>query len=507
MEQTNMPQYPLSYWLDNDSSPSFPRLQEDIEVDVGIVGGGITGITTAYMLSQQGLNVALIDAGKLLHQTTGHTTAKVTAQHGMIYNKLIENFSKSDALLYYEANVEGKEIIEKLIEKYDIQCDYTEENAYLYTNSDDYIQKIKKEQKAYEQLGITHEELEDLPLNIPIKLALKLQNQAQFHPIKYLQALIEQCKKAKVQMYEHTTAIDVEQRTDPAILTKNNNRIQCKYVVSASHYPFYDGQGFYPTRMYASRSYVIAVKSEQNYPGGMYINVEKPTRSIRSTNFQNEDLWLISGEDHKTGQGKSTIKHYEALQSFAESTFSIQNYLYRWSAQDLVTIDKVPYIGQLTKTNERIFVATGFRKWGMTTGTIAAKIITDTITNKNNRYLQLFQPTRFHAKQTLTNFMKTNADVAKHLLKGKLTYTKSAEQLKHDEAAIIRINGKRTGVYVDTEGKIYAVDTTCTHLGCEVEWNSAERSWDCPCHGSRFNYSGEVINGPAKEALKRIKYE
>src|SRR5690625_2563456 len=188
MEQTNMPQYPLSYWLDNDSSPSFPRLQEDIEVDVGIVGGGITGITTAYMLSQQLINITLNDAGKILHQTTNHTTAKVNSQHSMIYNKLIENFSKSDALLYYESNVEGKEIIEKLIEKYDIQCDYTEENAYLYTNSDDYIQKIKKEQKAYEQLGITHEELEDLPLNIPIKLALKLQNQAQFHPIKYLRS-------------------------------------------------------------------------------------------------------------------------------------------------------------------------------------------------------------------------------------------------------------------------------------------------------------------------------
>lgn len=506
MSKIEIPQYPEPYWRDSVQLPDFTQLTESIKVDVGIVGGGITGITAAYLLSKEGVKVALIDAGALLNGTTGHTTAKITAQHGLIYDELIQHFGLEKASLYYQANMEAKQIIADTIKTYDIDCDFDNEDAYLYTNSDEYIQKIHSEQKAYEQLKIDHELLQEIPLNIPIKLALKMNQQAQFHPLKYLAVLIEQCQNNNVEFYENTTAVDVEYMKHPTILTRNGDRITCRYVISASHFPFYDGQGFYPTRMYADRSYVMAIKSPINYPGGMYINAEKPTRSVRSTKVNDGDLWLISGEDHKTGQGKPTFEHYESLQKFAEDTFKVHDYLYRWSAQDLVTLDKVPYIGPITKSQESVFVATGYRKWGMTTGTIAGKILSDLILHdQDSPYKDLFTPSRFQAEPSLRKFISNNADVAKHLIKGKLEYTKPVKDLKRDEATVTRINGQRTGVYRDNDDQIHKVDTTCTHLGCEVEWNSGERTWDCPCHGSRFSYTGEVIEGPAKRPLDQVE--
>lgn len=505
MTQFEMPQFPNSYWLDTIKLPSFPRLTESIKVDIGIVGGGITGITAAYLLSKQGFKVALMDAGKILGGTTGHTTAKITAQHGLIYHELMEHFGAEKALLHYQANTEALQFIKDIIQEHEIACDYQSENAYLYTNSEDYIKKLENEKKAYEQLQIDHEVLHEIPLPIPVKLALKVPNQAQFHPLKYLSVLIEQALKNDTEIYEHTTAVDVEYNKHLTVLTRNGKRVTCRYVISATHFPFYDGEGFYPTRMYADRSYVIAIHSQQNYPGGMYINAESPTRSIRSMPTENNNLWIVGGEDHKVGQGKSTIKHYEALQQFADNSFGIDQFMYRWSAQDLITLDKLPYIGPVTKSQETVLVATGYRKWGMTMGTIAAKILSDIISSeKDNPYTDLYTPSRFKAEPSIFQFIKNNADVAKHLVKGKLEYTKPVETLTKDQGTITRINGKRTGIYKDKDNQVYMVDTTCTHLGCEVEWNSGDRTWDCPCHGSRFSYTGEVIEGPAKRPLRQI---
>ncbi|GGB60652.1 FAD-dependent oxidoreductase [Virgibacillus dakarensis] len=505
-EQIKMPQYPEPYWRDSVSLPTFPKLDESIDADVGIVGGGIVGITAAYLLSKQNLKVVLIDAGVILNGTTGHTTAKITAQHGLIYNELIEHFGKNKASLYYKACMEAKQLIEETITEHDISCDFKKEDAYVFTNAKSYLQQLETEKKAYDQLDIPGELTNTIPLTLPIKSALIMKDQAQFHPLKYLKVLVEQAVKNGAEIYENTTAVDVEYTKHPAIITRDEHRIKCRYVIEASHYPFYDGQGFYPTRMYPERSYIIAVKTPKQFPGGMYINAESPTRSVRGATVNGEDLWLIVGENHKTGQGKSTMDHYKALQDYAETHFGISEFVYRWSAQDLTTLDKVPYIGPVTGAQQSVFVATGFRKWGMTNGTIAAKVISDQIMQKDSAYADLYTPSRFQADPAIREFTTANADVAKHLIKGKLEFTNdNIKDLSPDDATITRVNGLRTGVYKDKDNKLYAVDTTCKHMGCEVHWNSGDRTWDCPCHGSRYTYTGEVVEGPAKEPLNKVE--
>lgn len=507
-DSKEMPQFPEPYWRESIDFPSFPKLEEKIKVDVGIVGGGIVGVTAAYLLSKQNLTVALIDAGVILNGTTGHTTAKITAQHGLIYDELMKHFGEDKAKLYYEAQIEAKQLIEKHMDEHNIDCDYETQDAVIYTNSDDYITKLENEKTAYDQLGIEGDLIDKIPLDIPHKKALMMKNQAQFHPLKYLKVLAEESIKNGAQFYENTTAIDVEYNKHPAIITRDGHRIICRYVFVASHFPFYDGQGFYPTRMYAERSYVLAAKAAKKYPGGMYISAEEPTRSLRSITVNGEELWLVAGENHKTGQGKATLEHYQALQDFAEKHLDVQEYAYRWSAQDLTTLDKVPFVGRISAEEEAVFVATGFRKWGMTNGTIAAKIISDKIVGNGSPYEELYTPSRFQADPSIRKFMRINADVAKHLIKGKLEFTDNRIQdLAADDATVVRLNGRRAGVYKDKNETLHAIDSTCTHMGCEVEWNSGERTWDCPCHGSRFSYTGDVIEGPAKRPLERIDIE
>lgn len=503
-----LPQFPQSYWRDSVKITQFNNLPENFEVDIGIIGAGITGITAAYLLLKEGFTVALIDAGEILTGTTAHTTAKLTAQHGLIYDELITNFGIEKARLYYEANKIALENVNNIVEDLKIDCDFSYEDAYLYTNDENYATKLQKEFQAYEKLGIQGELVETMPVKeVNFKLALKMANQAQFHPLKYLQKLVSQIIENGGYIFEGATATEVEQRDlKQQIIFRDGKKVTCKYVVQSSHYPFHDGLNFFPTRMYAERSYILAAKTKRSFTGGMYINAEQPARSLRSVKVNGEKAVLFVGENHKTGQGIDTYAHYEAVQYFAKRTFGIEQILYRWSAQDLTTLDKLPYVGRISKGKGNNFIATGFRKWGMTNGTAAAYLIKDLIINEANPYEKVVTPLRFTAEPTIKKFISTNVDVAKHLISGKLKFpTKSIADLSEGEGNIINFEGKRAGAYKDETGEIFIVDTTCTHLGCEVEWNNSERTWDCPCHGSRFSYKGEIINGPAEKQLNLLK--
>ncbi|SMQ65516.1 Glycine/D-amino acid oxidase [Bacillus sp. OV166] len=505
-----IPKFPKTYWREIEL-PAFISLEQDLSVDVAIVGAGISGITAAYLLSKEGLKVALLEAGNVLNGTTGHTTAKLTAQHSIIYDELINHFGVEKARLYYESHMNAIRFVESCVEEKGIDCDFSKQDAYVYATTDEYVDKLKTEWEAYKSLEIDGALKDTIPFNIPAKGALMMHNQAQYHPLEFLKALLDDAVKAGCSVYENTVASDIEDDdTEPKVVTKSGHRVSCKHVIIASHFPFYDKPGLYFARMYASRSYAIGIKTDKDYPGGMYISADNPPRSIRYTplNGEKEKLLIIGGENHKTGQGMDTLKHYEALETFAEEVFGIKEYDYRWSAQDMVTLDKLPYIGHYTEGRENVLVATGFKKWGMTTGILAGHLLTDYVMERDNPYMDLYTPSRFQADPDLKSVITTNADVAKHLIKGKLEYTdKSADDLQVGEGSVVMYNGKRAGGYKDENGKLYVVDTTCTHLGCECEWNHAEKSWDCPCHGSRYAYSGDVIEGPAKKALKLLAEE
>ncbi|MGD7022976.1 FAD-dependent oxidoreductase [Rossellomorea vietnamensis] len=502
-----MNEQPEPYWRESVSFDSYPPLSQDTEVEIAIVGGGIAGITAGYELAKQGKKVAIIEAGSILNGTTGHTTAKITAQHGLIYDELIQHFGVDLTKTYYQANNDALQYIKQNVRDLQIECDLTEEDAYVYSITEKYDQKVRQEFIAYNKLGIDGELVEKLPIDLDIKSAVVMKKQAQYHPLKYLKALVEEFTKNGGTIYENTTAVDIQEGSSPTVITREGRKVNCSNVLICSHFPFFDGKGFYFAKMYASRSYILGVKAKKEFPGGMYLNAENPTRSLRFTDVNGEKLILVGGEDHKTGQGKDTVKHYEALEEYVESVLGIEELSYRWSAQDLISVDKVPYIGQLTANHKNIFVATGFKKWGMTSGTAAGMILSDLIIKKSSPYEEIFSPSRFVADPSIKHYLEYNGDVAKHLIKGKITpASKSPADLENGEGAHVSVNGQKGGAFKDEDGTLHIVDTTCTHMGCEVHWNHGERTWDCPCHGSRFSIDGEVLEGPANKPLKKLKY-
>ncbi|GAB1158167.1 FAD-dependent oxidoreductase [Paenibacillus illinoisensis] len=501
-----LPPIPESIWRATHEFDAYPKLTEDISADVAIIGAGIAGITTAYLLAQSGMRVVVLEAGKVLDGTTGHTTAKVSAQHGVIFDELLHHFGQEQARMYYEGNAEAANWMRNLVKEKQIDCQWAEEDAYVYIQSEDNLKKLEIELTAYGKLNIPGQWVDPLPIQVPSRAGIKMPGQARFDPLAYLHHLLDSAVKQGVQIYEHTTVTDVEEDASLHVRTYGNGpSVTAEHVVVASHFPVYD-PGFYFTRLHAERSYAVAVEPQKPYAGGMYISDDEPARSLRKVLHEGKELILFGGENHKTGQGICTYGHYERLERFAEETYGIRSIPFRWSAQDLISIDKVPYIGPITGRHERVYVATGFAKWGMTTGTMAGHILADRITGRDNPHAAVFDPARFKTDPGMKNFIIENANVAKELITGKVGIVhKDVSEIGNDEGAVVRHNGKRAGAYKDTSGKLFLVDTTCTHLGCEVEWNEGERSWDCPCHGSRFDFAGKVIEGPAVKDLKVLE--
>ncbi|GAA4836188.1 FAD-dependent oxidoreductase [Paenibacillus vulneris] len=500
-----LPQFPDSYWLRSMNVPRFPELTENMQADVAVIGGGITGITTAYLLAKRGMKVVVLNAGRILQGTTGSTTAKVTAQHDLIYDEFISHFGLEKARLYYEANQEAITFVKDTVAELNIDCQFSEEDAYVYTSQEDYVQKIENEYKAYEKLGIPGEIVSSTPLPFATRAAVIMNRQARFNPVPFLVKLAEEIIRMGGHLYEETTVIESTLETPAVVKTKQGPQVSCHYVVSATHFPYQDMKGLYFARLHAERSYVLAVRTKNPYPGGMYLSAENPKRSLRPLLIDGEPAVLIGGEGHKTGQGQCTFQYYENLQRFGQQSFGIREILYRWSAQDIYTLDKMPYIGLQWPDVPNHLIATGFRKWGMTNSIASAILNTKLIAGEKSPYEEVFTPRRFHADPSLKTFISQNANVAVNLAAGKLELVRRhPEELEPGEGSVVQVNGKRAGAYREANGKLYIVDTTCKHMGCEVEWNDAERTWDCPCHGSRYSFRGDVIEGPAKEALPRL---
>lgn len=503
-----LPEVPSSFWMDSTQATDYPALEQDIKVDTVIIGGGIAGITTAYLLKQAGVSVAVLDADRILQGTTAHTTSKLTSQHAIIYSKIKKQMSFELAQQYADANNHAIDMVEKISKEKNIDCDFTRLPAFTFTESEQYIEQIEDEVKTAQSLGIKASMQQDIPLPFPVKAAMRFDDQAQFHCLKFLKELARHIPDRESHIFENTKAVNLQEGSPLTVVTENGKKVEATQIVIASHFPFFDGGGFYFSRMYLERSYVIAATIVEEFPEAHFISAEDPGRSLRYTPSQYGRLILFGGEHHKTGHGTDTNKHYQNLIDFANQHYQVQRIYYRWSTHDCVTIDGVPYVGNLTSRSPNIYVATGFGKWGMSNGIAAAKIISDLITTGDNPWAQVYNPSRFITSGTaLKTFAGINLSAAEKYLTGKLERGEADADIKKGEAKIIDLEGHRIGAYRDAEGVLHMVDTTCTHLGCEVVWNDAEKSWDCPCHGSRFTYEGEIIEGPAINKLQHVKGE
>ncbi|PPA69750.1 FAD-dependent oxidoreductase [Jeotgalibacillus proteolyticus] len=497
-----------AYWRDSAKIKDFPALDESRQTDVTVVGGGITGLTTAYLLSQKGLRVTVIEASEILSGTTRYTTAKVTAQHGVIYDELIEHFGIEKARQFFDHNQQAVDWIRQTVQQKGWDCDFEDHEAWLYASSTPSLNKLLDEQKAYEKLDIPFRTASTLPFDIPIKGALIMKNQAQFHPLKYLAHMTEEIISMGGQIHEHTKAVDIKEDDDIQVEMESGHVLSSQHVVIATSYPFWDAAGLYFARLEVERSYIVSGVWTGEDPGGMYLSVDSPSRSIRFYDHDGKRGIMVGGDGHKTGQGGEHHQHIENLKEFTHAQIGPADLTYEWSAQDNITLDKLPYIGSITNRHPRVLVATGFRKWGMTQGTMAAQIMTDQILGVSTESAEMYEPSRFKANPSIKQGAKLNADTAFELVKGKLeSASVDLEQLSPGKGGSVKWNGKTIGAYRDETGKVLAVDLTCTHMGCECNWNESENSWDCPCHGSRFAVDGEVLNGPALKPLKVIDTE
>lgn len=496
---------PVSLWIDTTKDTDYPALEDDIDVDVVIVGAGITGLTTAYLLHGRGVKTAVIDANRIGKGVSAHTTAKITSQHALKYYKMINAVGEEKARQYAEANQSAIDLIEKIIRENSIDCDFKKVPAFVFTQDRNMIRKLEDETEAALKLGLPAEYTETTDLPFGIEGAMKFANQAYFHPRKYLLALAGLIAGKDCEIYENTRAVDIREGSPNIVVADNGRKIRAKYVIQATRYPFYDKPGLYFARVYPQRTYLMALRINGTFPEGMYISAEEPTRTLRPHTGSDISVMLVGGENHKTGHGKNLHNHYEIIRDFAKPMFDIESIPYRWSAQDYTAMDEIPFIGPMTSGRDSIFVATGYDKWGITNGTAAAMIISDLITKGASPWEEVYSPSRFTPGASAKNFLKENLDVAVKLISGKLNIPGGNAEVEKGEAEITEVDGYKVGVYRDDNGKLHYVSTTCTHLGCELKWNSAELSWDCPCHGSRFTYTGEVIEGPALESIKPLE--
>ncbi|MCX7773708.1 MAG: FAD-dependent oxidoreductase [Clostridia bacterium] len=487
------------YWILSSEGESYEPLTEDLSTDYLIIGGGLVGITTLYLLTKAGLKASLIDATRIGYGTSGRNTGKATAQHGYIYSRIEKNYGFEKAKQYYTINAKAMQFIEDVSKEYGIDSQFKKLPAYLFTQDEDYVDKLKKEFDLYQRMGIDSSFEKEIPVPLRVRCALKMNNQAQFHPKRFLDALAKQAVKQGGKIYEKTRVVDFQPGKECIISIENGKKIAAKKVIIASHYPCYDGKGFYFARLKPERSYIVGVELD-SFPEAHMINIEQPAISLRY--IPEEKVLMVSGEAHKVGHQDED--HYQKLKDLAKDIFNTDAVKYQWSAQDYISHDYVPYVGVINDDLKNVFVATGFRKWGLTNSIASAMVISNLIMDNGSEYEDLF--THLRVKDFLSfNFLKENADVAVQLLGGKLQMGKPDLPEEKETGVKVNINGKRCGYYRDDEDNIHIVDTTCTHMGCEVKWNSQEKSWDCPCHGSRFNYTGHVLEGPAELHLNSYK--
>lgn len=491
---------PLSgvYWIETATPPVFPRLTGEITVDVAVVGGGLVGAITARALKDQGLKVALVEAGLVGQGVTGRSTAKITSQHNLVYARLRARFGADCARVYAEANEAGMRKILALAADHRLAADVEVKPAYTYTLLDEHVDPIEEEVQLARELGIPASLVTETGLPFAVRRAMRWSDQAQFHPVKFVAGLMATVPGDGCHVFEQSRVLDWD---DDRIVTAEG-AVRASHVVMATQLPL--GQvGAYYARNYPHMHPVIAGRAETGrIPEGMYISVEQPRHSLRGHHAPERDPFLVfTGPAYTPGHVDEARQAFAEIETFARDHFGVDP-AYRWTNEDYTPMDGRPFIGWSSRRKEGLLIATGFDAWGISTGAAAAMIISDLVAGRENPWAHFFDASRLDVVHGARQFVKGNAAVAAELIGGHFaSKPKDADGLQPGEAAILKVDGENIAVFRDEAGDLHRVSAACSHMGCLVGWNETDRTWDCPCHGSRFGLSGEVIHGPATRPL------
>ncbi len=497
-----------SVWLATSEFQPYQTLGQDFEVEVAVVGGGLVGLTTALLAQRDGARVAVLEAARLGRGTTGYTTGKVTSQHGLMYADLIARHGEDRARLYAQANQAAVEQVAELADRYSIDCELTRAPAYAYTRAPEQRQKLDDEATAATKLGLPAGFTTQIDLPFGVEAAVRFDRQLHFHPGRYLAGLATAFSAAGGSIFEQTRVVEIEEQRDRTVhLNTVTGTVRASQVVVASLLP--PGVlGGYFAKTRPVRSYGLACRLRSDAPQSMAISVDTPSRSTRPWLTAGPGGLVVVGNGHETGAvDVDTDQMYRDLENWTRDTFEVESIDYRWSAQDYTTPDQLPYVGR-APLHHMVWVATGFKKWGLSNGTAAAMILTDLLAGRDNAWLPIFDATRIGDSQAVAKLIKDNLKVGKEFIGGRLDKPiGTAEQLPAGAGGIVELDGARVGAYRDSAGQLHAIKPVCTHLGCPLHWNPAETSWDCNCHGSRFGVDGAILNGPAGNPLDQISTE
>lgn len=492
-----------SIWNAYEAEGDFGRLTENINVDVAIVGGGITGITTAMLLKEQGLKVAVLEAREVGKGTSSHSTGNLYAITDQLLSPLRSKYDGDVVKKVVGARQSAIGLIERMVKRYQIDCDFKKQPHYLFDATGE--KELSTEKDLAVNAGL---KVSEITGDFPVKYSkgLRIEDQAQFNPLRYVQGLASNINGDNCSIYEYVRVGEIEERENDFLLHTTSGQVIAKNVVQATHTPKGVELQFH-TVLGPYREYGIAAKLEDgNYPEGIfwgYYNNEKI--SFRSYSREGDNYFMFIGRPHKVGQAEDNKKHIKELINFAESRFPVKEITYKWGGQHYKPADLLPYIGRKT-SGSREFIATGFSTDGLVYGTLSAIIISDAIAGVKNPYEELFKASRHNPAKAAQKFAKENIDVAAQLVKDWLFRGENEElkSIQPGEAKVIKKDNDKVAVYRSPEGELKAFSAVCTHMGCVVNWNNAEKSWDCPCHGTRFDVEGEVLEGPAFDPLKKF---
>jgi glycine/D-amino acid oxidase-like deaminating enzyme/nitrite reductase/ring-hydroxylating ferredoxin subunit len=489
---------PHSLWLSSTSIPRFPSLQQDLESDVVIVGAGITGLTAGLLLAERGLRVVILERDSIGSGETGHTTAHVTTALDAGYHYIRRTYGSENAKLVADAASASLGMIASLVSRFEIHCHFRRVDAWTYTEKRGYVAELKREAAAARESGLNAEWSETVPLPFETRGAVRWRDQAQLHAGEYLAGLARAAVAAGVQIFCETLVSEID---DGTAITAGGC-VRAGAILQATNVPI-SGFTMVHTKTAPYRTYAMAFPIDTPRHDGLFWDTADPYHYIRCQDTDQGTYLIVGGEDHRVGGEEDSDARFDALTAYARDYFDVETPRYRWSGQIIEPHGGLPLIGG----SDGRYIATGYSGQGITMGTFGAMLISDLIAGVENRWKDLFDPSRSVPDMTARDFILENLAFPKRVIKDRLTSHdvegSSFATLAAGQAAILRIDGKKVAAWRDENGSLHAVSAVCTHMKCDVAWNDAERSWDCPCHGSRFTPDGDVLNGPASEPLEK----